>query len=677
MEQIRKMGLEEVVRGIPGGFFIYKACPGEELVYVNQEVAELFGCDTVEEVRAYVGNSFRGMVHPDDLERVENSIYDQIKVKGRMYDFVEYRIVTKSGEVKWVEDFGHIINSDVFGNVFYVFITDVTERIETELKQKQALSDITERNKLLRTSLESTISTYIELYVLNLPGNEYCMIYPESVGGQMERGDYKKEVKRRTQSGQIVDDEEGSIEMLLQPENLQRELMSKDSVEYRYRRRIREGVVEWCSTVFTVNERVGGMPVSVTMGIRSREKIMQQEEEQRQLLENALKQAEQANNIKTVFLANMSHDIRTPMNAIIGFAELGLMEGQPSEKMRECLEKIQESSQGLLGLIDDILDMSRIETGKLSIISDSNNLYDIIKEANQIIEAPLQKRQIKYTCDTSGIRHPNVRCDALRVKQVLNNLLGNAVKFTRPGGCISLTVRQFDSLSHGIATYEFVVEDTGIGIAPEFLPKLFLPFERERTSTVTKTQGTGLGLPITKNIVEMMNGSIRVDSRVGEGSTFTVRLPFPVTHETVQEQMDAKETRTPSLAGKYVLLVEDNELNRELAKELLQGYGLAIEEAEDGDVAVEMVKSSGGKYDIVLMDIQMVRMDGYQATREIRSLPDPRLASVPIVALSANAFEEDKQKAIEYGMDGHLAKPIDMRKVLQVMSELLLERTEE
>ncbi|MDE7436630.1 MAG: response regulator [Lachnospiraceae bacterium] len=513
MEQIKRMGLEEVVRGIPGGFFIYKDCPGEEIVYVNQEVAELFGCDTVEEVRAYVGNSFRGIVHPDDLERVENSIYDQIRVKGRMYDFVEYRIITKSGEVRWVEDFGHIVNSSAFGNVFYVFITDVTERIEEK----------------------------------------------------------------------------------------------------------------------------------------------------------------QANNIKTVFLANMSHDIRTPMNAIIGFAELGLMEGQPLGKMRECLEKIQESAQGLLGLIDDILDMRRIETGKMSIISDSNNLYEIIKEANQIIEAPLRKRQMKYTCDTSGIRHPNVRCDALRVKQVLNNLLGNAVKFTRPGGSISLTVRQFDSLSHGVATYEFVVEDTGIGIAPECLPKLFLPFERERTSTVTKTQGTGLGLPITKNIVDMMNGSIHVDSRVGEGSTFTVRLPFPVTHETVQEQMETKEMRTPSLAGKYVLLAEDNELNREIAKELLQGYGLVIEEAEDGDVAVEMVKSSGGKYDIVLMDIQMVRMDGYQAAREIRSLPDPSLASVPIVALSANAFEEDKQKAIENGMNGHLTKPMDMRKVLHMMGELLLE----
>lgn len=677
MEQIKKMGLEEVVLGIPGGFFIYKDCPGEELVYVNQEVAELFGCDTVEEVRAYVGNSFRGMIHPEDLERVEGSIEDQIKVKGRMYDYVEYRIIAKDGRVKWLEDFGHFVNSGVFGNVFYVFVKDATERIETELKQKRELSDITERNKLLRTSLESTISTYAELYVVNLPGNEYCMVYPEAPGGQMKRGNYKEELKQRAESGKILDDEEGSIQHLLQPENIQRELMNQDNVEYRYRRQIREDAAEWCSAIFTVNERVGGIPVSVTLGIRSREKIMQQEQEQRLLLENALERAEQANSIKTVFLANMSHDIRTPMNAIIGFAELGLMDGQSSGKMRECLEKIQESSHVLLGLIDDILDMSRIETGKLTIISDNNNLYEIIKDANQIIEAPLQKKQIAYICDTSGIRHPNVRCDALRVKQILNNLLGNAVKFTAPGGCISLTIRQFDSLSHGIATYEFVVKDTGIGIAPEFLPKLFLPFERERTSTVTKTQGTGLGLPITKNIVEMMNGSIRVESRVGEGSTFTVRLPFPVTHETVQEQMETKEAGTPFLAGRYVLLVDDNELNREIAKELLQGYGLVIDEADDGDVAVEMVKSSGGKYDIVLMDIQMARMDGYEAARRIRSLPDPCLASVPIIALSANAFEEDKQKAIAHGMNGHLAKPMDTRRVLQEMVNLLLKQTEE
>ena len=293
-----------------------------------------------------------------------------------------------------------------------------------------------------------------------------------------------------------------------------------------------------------------------------------------------------------------------------------------------------------------------------------------------LLKGKMEKKRLSYRLDMEGVMHEWVFCDLLRMHQILVNVVGNAVNFTGPGGSIEVKIREIPSLSAGIANYEFRVKDTGIGMTQEFKKKIFQPFEREHTSTVSKQQGTGLGLAVTKNIVDLMNGSIEVESELGAGSEFVITLPFQIRKQSFKMdellQMATETVKTENLAGKKVLLVEDNELNREIAKTLLEEEGLMIEEAEDGDVAVEMVKNSNGKYDFVLMDIQMPHMNGYQATQAIRGLEDEKLSHIPIIAMSANALEEDKRESLRSGMDMHLAKPIEMDKVLAALEWMML-----
>ncbi len=671
MEAIKKIEIEEIVKGIPGGFFIYYAHGAEEIIYANQEVIYLYGCETKEEFLEYTHGSFKGMVHPEDLERVEKSIADQIAGNPRNFDYVEYRALSKDGEVKWIEDFGHFVISDIYGDVFYVFITDVTEKMERNIKQKKRLMDLAVDQELLRKSLESTVYSFVKVYMINLRDGYSREIYPDINNEENKR--YIDTIDSYITPENVMEEDGKRLRNLLQPDHLRQTLVERDSVEYRYRRMRSDSTVEWCVMVFTVSDRDKGVPVTVTLGIRSIEKLVQKENQQRLLLESAFMRARQASEAKTIFLANMSHDIRTPMNAVVGFAELGLRHGNSPEKMRECLRKIQDSSQILLRLIDDILDMSRIEADRLQIEVESYDLLEMMPQVYQMVEKDIHDKKLNFGYDFSGLKDRMVLCDPTRVKQVLYTLVSNAVKFTPSGGKIDVKIRQYESLSYGIENYEFVIRDTGVGIAPEFLAKIFLPFEREKNTTVSGSIGMGLGLPITKNIVDLMNGSIETESEVGMGSTFTVRLPFQVVREMEEKDAHAREERRSfsELAGKQVLLVEDNELNREIARELLEEYHLLVDEAEDGDIALEMLQKGEKEYDVILMDIQMPRMNGYQATKAIRGLSDGRYSKVPIIALSANAFEEDKRMAISSGMNQHLSKPMDIEKVLCTMMQLL------
>lgn len=674
MKEISELEIEEIVKGFPGGFFIYYAGGNEEIIYANREAVYLFGCETMDEFREYTHNSFRGMVHPEDLEWVEKSIADQLEGNPRNFDYVEYRIIAKDGTVKWIEDFGHYVNSAVHGEVFYVFITDITEKMKENLKQKKEMMDVVADRELLQKVLACTVYSYMQLYLINLKDNYYRMIYPDAHDEQ-ESGDFTEAIERHITAERIVSDEVPGFRRLLQPGRLQTALREKDSQEYRYRRKWEDGRVEWCVMVFTVGERENGVPVTITMGVRSIEQLIQRENKQRLLLESAFMRARQASEAKTIFLANMSHDIRTPMNAIVGFAELGLRHGCDGEKMRNCLEKILDSSHVLLRLIDDLLDMSRIGADRLQIEIENCDLLEIMSQVSQMVQKDIQDKRLSYQCDFSGIRDRTVRCDFTRVEQVLYNLLSNAVKFTPQDGSIHVRVRQYESLSAGIENFEFVVQDTGIGISPEFLEKIFLPFEREKNTTMSGKAGVGLGLPLTKNIVELMNGSIHAESQLGQGSTFTVCLPLQIVKDMdgCEEAAAAKDGSFSDLAGRRVLLVEDNEINREMAKELLEEYHLQVDEAEDGDVALEMLKASPEYYDIVLMDIQMPRMNGYQAAMAIREQSVGNLSRIPIIALSANAFEEDKRMAFASGMNWHLPKPMDIEKVLGTMEKLLSE----
>ena len=402
----------------------------------------------------------------------------------------------------------------------------------------------------------------------------------------------------------------------------------------------------------------------------------EREIEQDKNLRNALAVAEHANRAKTAFLNNMSHDIRTPMNAVIGFTALATTHIDNKELVLDYLKKIHTSGEHLLSLINDVLDMSRIESGSVQIEYTTVHLPDILQDLRTIIDGSVYSKKQKLHIDIQNVCHEDIITDKLRLMQVLLNIIGNAVKFTPMGGMICVCVSEQPCKKDGYATVVFRVKDNGIGMSPEFQEHVFDSFAREHTVTENGIGGTGLGMAITKNIVDMMGGTIRVESEVGKGTEFTVMLACEIS-ELNPEQKEAiknekQENRMESrrsYEGKKILLVEDNELNREIATAIMQEIGLDVDIAEDGTDAVNIMSSAEGRsYDLIFMDIQMPKMDGYTATREIRTLKDPKCANIPIVAMTANAFEEDREKAIRAGMNGHIAKPISTEVILEKLS---------
>jgi PAS domain S-box-containing protein len=565
----------------------------------------------------------------------------------------------------------------------------------------------------------------------------------------------------------------------------------------------------WFHAAGRLSRREDGSPITFVglfMDIDDEKKMKEQLEKQKIDLQDALAVAQHANRAKTTFLNNMSHDIRTPMNAIIGFTSLAAAHIDNIEQVQDYLGKITTSSNHLLSLINDVLDMSRIESGKVKIEEKETSLPEIMHDLKTIVQADISAKQLEFYIDTADVVNEHVLCDKLRLNQILLNLLSNAMKFTMPGGIVSVRIIQKGTASDGRVSYEFQIKDTGIGMSDEFQRHIFEPFERERTSTVSGIQGTGLGMAITKNIVDMMGGTISVVSQEGKGTTFTVSLQLrtcrgPVRQEVIPElkglralvadddfnscssvtkmlstigmrpdwttsgkeavlrvklaeeqndeyavfivdwlipdmngievvrrirgiigeekpiiiltaydwsdiEEEAREAgvtafcskpiflselreilespftaqsaekrvseEEPSFAGKKIFLVEDNELNQEIAVEILQEAGFVMDVADDGAAAVEKLKAAEpGQYDVVLMDIQMPIMNGYEATKQIRALDSPWLADLPIIAMTANAFEEDKKAALDAGMNGHIAKPIDVPGLLALLREIL------
>ncbi|MDD6274893.1 MAG: response regulator [Clostridiaceae bacterium] len=542
------------------------------------------------------------------------------------------------------------------------------------------------------------------------------------------------------------------------------------------------------------------------LGIRSIDAQVEAEQERQKVLQDALASAQHANRAKTTFLNNMSHDIRTPMNAIIGFTSLAAAHMDKPDRVRDYLAKIQTASSHLMSLINDVLDMSRIEAGKVKIEEKPVHLPDLIHDLRTIVQSDINAKQLEFFIDTMDIINEDVICDRLRLNQILLNLLSNAMKFTKPGGMVSLRIIQTGEAKKDYASYEFHVRDTGIGMSEEFQKHIFEAFTREQTSTVSGIQGTGLGMAITKSIVDIMGGTIGVRSEVGKGSEFIVKLQFrisgkPVQYEaipelrglralvadddahtcmsisrmldvigmraewttagkeavlrtqfaveqgdefhayiidwlmpdmngievvrrirriigdshpiiiltaydwsniedeareagvtcfcskplflselrdiltkpyTIKQQSAVSEEEQYGFSGKRLLLAEDNALNQEIAVEILKGMGFAVDVASDGEEAVRLVRDSKpGQYDLILMDIQMPHMDGYEATRQIRNLPDAGLANIPIVAMTANAFDDDKQEAFAAGMNGHIGKPIEIPKLLKTLKNIL------
>ena len=396
-------------------------------------------------------------------------------------------------------------------------------------------------------------------------------------------------------------------------------------------------------------------------------------------LEIALKKAEDASLAKTSFLNNMSHDIRTPMNVILGYAQLmeNELKGKGQPETLEHLEKLQQSGNLLLSIINNVLDMARIESGRIELDENYGQIEEVLQNLFVVFDEKARKKNIALHYKMN-VEHGHVLTDITKVKEILVNILSNAIKYTPTGGSVMVNIDELPCDESGYMIARIRVSDTGIGMSQEYLKKIFEAFTREQNTTKSKIAGTGLGMSIVKKYVDLLGGTINVESELGKGSTFTVTLKHKIADESyyVKKYMEEPGTGSEILEGRNILLAEDNDLNAEIAEAILESAGLKIERVEDGIQCVNRIeKMLADTYDMILMDIQMPKMDGYKATQAIRNLPDKDKACIPIIAMTANAFEEDKRDAIAVGMNGHIAKPIQVDKLLSLLSEVIRQKS--
>lgn len=555
------------------------------------------------------------------------------------------------------------------------------ENVDAKVRQEQQDQFNAEMEARRNTGIIAGLaSEYTSVYYINLASEELTPFAMNQVTENAFGETFRSGIRFSDAYSLYVDKfvKEREKKMMLHEgavENIKQQLMTRKSFVTKFlnfRNR-------YCEMKFVKVSSERGIPKTVALGFADVDEETRAEMERQKIseqnLREALERAEAANRAKTTFLNNMSHDIRTPMNAIMGFTEMAIKNIDQKEKAMDSLCKAQTSSQHLLALIDDILDMSRIESGKMVI---EEKPADLFQRANVVMPMFLslaEKKNIRFSCDMSQVREHYVFLDAVRMDQAIINLVSNAVKYTPDGGNVWLTIRQKESEEKGTAVYEFEVRDNGIGMSEEFQKIAFETFSREKTSTISKLQGTGLGLAITKSIVEMMHGKVWLESKQGEGSCFTISVPLRL--QECQNKECGEDSIKPEdmdfLKGKKVLLVEDNELNREISRDILEESQMVVEEAENGLEALKLLEEKGIDYfQLILMDIQMPEMDGYEATREIRKrYPDN---PIPIIALSANAFFEDRAKALEAGMNDHQSKPINTQKFTETMLRLCKEK---
>ncbi|MCI5829514.1 MAG: response regulator [Spirochaetia bacterium] len=473
----------------------------------------------------------------------------------------------------------------------------------------------------------------------------------------------------------VYADDRDMMRMAFSRDNILRQLIKRETFYVNFRSNINNNIQYMKLKVVRIGDiKETGNFLLAFMNVDDE---IEHEMKQKKLLQETLSMAESASRAKTMFLSNMSHDIRTPMNAIIGFTTLALNHINDAVMTKTYLEKIKSSSNHLLSLINDVLDMSRIESGKMKINRTVNSMENIIAEVDTVMQPQIQMRHIEYSLIKRGNLSRPVMVDGLRLNQILINLVGNAVKYTPEYGKVQFMITEMPAISDDLSSYQFRIKDNGIGMSKKFLEKLFLPFERDENKSIEKIQGTGLGLAVTKSLVDIMDGSIFVKSEEGKGSEFLVCFDFDNAkpndiHVETKKQNVYETDVIESFKNVRLLLVEDNEFNREIAEELLKSVGFIIDCAEDGKQAVQMVNDSPADfYKVILMDVMMPVMNGYEATKKIRSLKDSGKANIPIIAMTANAFEEDKNQALECGMDKFISKPFDINDLLTKLKEML------
>ena len=622
----------------------------------------------------------------EELVRIENLI--TMYEMGQKELWTEYMIQDKNGKRLWLRQIMVLSKDETTGDIMgLIILRDVTERKKIEIENTRRMDLIMGLTKEYESVylVDLDADTY-EIYRRNDKiVNKYRRIFSPSYTDTIEAFAYQGVSRQDRDNFLLQTDIHHAAETL----------HKKGGFTFSFRTG-NTGAPQYYQVKAV---RIGtGKPIQMLLGFANIEEERQEELRKRRLLETALEQARHADDAKSAFLSNMSHDIRTPMNAIIGFANIASAHIDDPEKVRDSLQKIMASSNHLLQLINNVLDMSRIESGRMVLEESWINLRELIEEVTDLMKPEIMAHRHEYTFQVADTVPEYVLCDKLRMTQLLLNLLSNAVKYTPRQGRVKLEVSEGAGAPTGYTTLAFVVSDTGIGISREFQKKLFEPFERENNTTVSKVMGSGLGMPICKGIVDSMGGSMTVDSMQGRGTVITVHLAMRCKECDKQEETTSvtallrdntenaisipaktavfthKRTRGAHKKSgpRRLLVVEDNELNREIAKELLEDDGYLVETAEDGETSVVMIARSDKEYyDAILMDIQMPGIDGYEAARSIRRLYDKEHAEIPIIAMTANAFDEDMEKARSAGMDGYIAKPVDPESMKTILEMIL------
>ncbi len=787
--------LETIFNNIECGV-MYHSVDGSKIISVNQAALDILGYDSLDEMAE---NGFY-MIASSVMEEDREELLEKIRGLQEEGDSVsvEYRVRRKDGAIRYV--MGNVKLMRENDELRYQrFVLDCTDRkLQEEENERQQMELVQ------ALSIDYKVVCFFDLETgigKPLRVEEVSQQFKENFAGELS---FEESMEFYIQKYVCEEDRE-MVRQAASREEIEKGLSEGKQYHVNFRTQ-KKGQLEYYQMKI-VRAGVRSGRGSIVLGIRSVDKEIRNEMEQRSNLKDALMQANRASKAKSVFLSNMSHDIRTPMNAIVGFTSLAMKHIDNRERMEEYLKKIMTSGNHLLSLINDVLDMSRIESGKIRLDEKACSLPEILHSICNIVQADVHAKQLELHIDTLDIRNEDIYCDKLRLNQVLLNLLGNAVKYTGAGGAINMRITEKAGAPDGFAQYEFSIKDNGVGMSDEFVEHIFEPFEREKNSTTSGIQGTGLGMAITKNIVDMMNGTIEVESELGVGSTFTVSFVFRTRKEEKEEQAipelkncralvvdddfntcdsvsymlgqiglraewtlsgkeavlrtkqasmrkdgylvyiidwllpdmngievtrrvrqvmgdnvpvivltaydwseieeEAKEAGVTAFCSKplfmselrkclrtvigaeeqveeekegrevqfkagRILLAEDNELNQEIAVEILGGAGFTTEVAENGKVALEMLqRSDPGYYQLVLMDVQMPVMSGYEAVREIRQLENQRLAGIPVIAMTANAFEEDKQEALRNGMDGHIAKPINIELLFTTLNKVL------
>ena len=684
---------KEIARFIdemPGGFLIYRAEGSEEIIHANRALLRLFCCDSMEEFRAHTKNSFRGLVFHEDLESVERTIWRQVTESQYDLDYVEYRIVTKNGDTRWIEDYGHYLHSPSTGGVFYVFLGDATEK---RSRQRQEQDDLLrEKEEKLRSIIaryDQERTTIDQEYLRRLRVIKGLSITYESIlYADMDKDKilpyrlsrrtkvlFEERFQRKPFAWYVaayvdrwVHPEDRALVARVTTPDYIREKLSESSTYYVNYRGVVDDEIQYLQLRLV---RVGHRDHAsqIVMGYRRVDEELRREMEQTQVLTEALENAKLAITAKNTFLSNMSHDMRTPLNAISGFTALARRNLNDPAAVTEYLNRVEDSTRQLLDQINHVLELAYEETRENASTTETPcDLCQLMQEVYDFLLPQAEEKGLHFTFRHESLLHSGVYGDEEKLSQLVMYLVNNAITYTKHGGTVTMSLSEGEELPGKLRRYQLTVADTGVGISEEFRASIFEPFTREKNTTLSGVHGIGLGLTIAKSIVDKMGGTIDVQSAVGVGSTFTATLFLRPQGIPAKTGTDLPEE---SLQPQKILLVEDNALNLEIETELLSDLGFTIDTAVNGLIAVEKISASAvGTYDLILMDIQMPVMDGWEAAREIRRLSNSALAGIPIIALSANCFLSDVQRSMECGMDAHLGKPIDIPLLLKTIQEV-------